>query len=360
MVPFFSPTLFEHDWDVTLRLIQELGTGVAQEFILSEAVGELEAEMSGETGARHAIACGSGSAALTLAIDALGVGPGDEVIVPAFGCQPIAGTVANRGATPVFVDVDQRTMVMDPAAAAAAVTTRTVAIMPVHVFSVMADMPAVRALARRHGLKVLEDAAVAPGAALRGVAAGRWGDAGVFSFSPFKPLGTCGEGGIVLTDDDEIARKCRLLRNHGGTARSGPEVLARFLLHRRPSLAERLKRKVEIAERYTEALTPLADAGEVTLPLAGAIEGSWCHVYALLTDRRDELREYLTARGVGTHVYYPVPLPSQPAFARFARGMRFPRAEAVGRGNLALPVRPDLTDPDVAYVLDVIYEFFRI
>jgi dTDP-4-amino-4,6-dideoxygalactose transaminase len=368
-IPFFPPALFEHDRDAALRIIWEMGTGAAQEFTLGGAVSELEAAIRSGTGARHAVACGSGSAALTLALAALGMGRGDEVIVPAFGCQPIAGAVVNTGAVPVFADIDERTRVIDPAAVAAAVTSRTVAMLPVHVFSVLADMPGLTALARRHGLKVVEDAAVAPGAVLARVPAGYSGDAGVFSFSPFKPLGTCGEGGIVLTGDAEIARRCRLLRDHGGAGPSGAELIgyssrmdelpARFLLHRRASFAERLQRKNKIAELYSQALAPLAGAGLITLPPAGAAEGRWCHVYAVASERRDELREHLAARGVGTHVYYPVPLPSQPAFAGFAQGMRFPGAEAAGRTNLALPAHPGLADRDVAYITDVVHEFFR-
>lgn len=366
--PFFPPAVFGHDIDAALRIMWELGTGVAQQFTLGSAVSELEAAIRGGTGARHAVACGSGSAALTLALAALGIGRGDEVIVPAFGCQPVAGAVVNAGAVPVFADVGERTWVIDPAAVAAAVTPRTVAVLPVHVFSVMADMPCLTALARRHGLKVVEDAAVAAGAVLGTVPAGCLGDAGVFSFSPFKPFGTCGEGGIVLTGDAEVARRCRLLRDHGGAGSSGAELIgfssrmdelpARFLLHRRATFAERLERKKEIAEFYTHALAPLAGAGLLSLPPEGA-EGRWCHVYAVATDRRGELREHLASRGVDTHVYYPVPLPSQPAFARFARGMRFPGAETAGRANLALPAHPGLTGRDVAYTADAIHEFFR-
>jgi dTDP-4-amino-4,6-dideoxygalactose transaminase len=360
-VPFRPLAYFGDDQDAIPGLVWEIGTGAAQQFILGEAVSRLEAQLTEDTGARHAIACGSGSAAMMLALSALGAGPGDEVIAPAFGCQPIAGMAANLGATPVFVDVDERTLVMDPAAAADAVTARSVAIVPVHTFSVLADMPVLVALARRHQLKVVEDAAVAAGAVSHGVPAGRWGDAGVISFSPSKPFGTCGEGGLVLTDDDATARTCRLLRDHGGPAGEAglvgyssrmDELSARFLLLRRLSLGERLKRKAEIADRYTKALAPLAGTGLMTPP-----PSSWCHVYAVQTDRRDELRSHLTARGVGTHVYYPVPIPHQQAFARFGRGMRFPGAEAVCRRNLALPVRPDLSDSDVDYVIDAVHEF---
>jgi dTDP-4-amino-4,6-dideoxygalactose transaminase len=361
-VTFRPPAFFGSDQDAIPSLVWEIGTGASQQFILGEAVSRLETQLSEDLGTRHAIACGSGSAAIMLALSSFQAGPGDEVIVPAFGCQPIAGMAANLGATPVFVDIDEHNLVMDPALAADAVTARTVAIVPVHTFSVLADMPAFVALARSHGLRVVEDAAVAAGVGSQGVPAGRWGDVGVISFSPSKPFGTCGEGGLVLTEHDETARTCRLLRDHGGPAGAArlvgyssrmDELSARFLLLRRVSLGERVKRKAEIADRYTKAFAPLADAGLMTPP-----PSSWCHVYVVQTDRRDGLRSHLRTRGVGTHVYYPVPLPQQRAFARFGRGMRFPGAEAVSRRNLALPAHPDLSDSDVDYVIDAVHTFF--
>lgn len=361
-VTFRPPAFFGSDQDAIPSLVWEIGAGASQQFILGEAVSRLETQLREDFGTRHAIACGSGSAAMMLALRTCQAGPGDEVIVPAFGCQPIAGMAADLGATPVFVDIDERNLVMDPALAADAVTDRTVAVVPVHTFCVLADMPAFVALARRHGLKVVEDAAVAAGVASHGVPAGRWGDVGVISFSPSKPFGTCGEGGLVLTDHDETARTCQMLRDHGGPAGEAglvgyssrmDELSARFLLLRRVSLGDRLNRKAEIADRYTKALAPLAGAGLMSPPPSG-----WCHVYAVQTDRRDELRSHLRTRGVGTHVYYPVPLPHQPAFARFGRGLRFPGAEAVSQRNLALPAHPDLSDSDVDYVIDVVHTFF--
>jgi dTDP-4-amino-4,6-dideoxygalactose transaminase len=367
-LPFFSPRMFEADRGITLEIVREVGSSATQKFILGEAVSALEREICGDAGARHAIACGSGTGALTLAVDAIGVGRGDEVIVPAFCCQPVASTIVNRGARPVFVDIDPRTMVMDPAAAVAAVTADSVAIMPAHVFSVMADMLAICQLAVRKGLKVVEDAAVAQGATVAGRSAGCWGDVGVLSFFQVKVLGAIGEGGMVLTDDDETARKCRWLRNHGQSSRFRheligynsrmDEILGRFLLHRRVRFAERLDRRARIAARYTAAFSALEEMGVVTPPKDGG-EGRCYYVYALLTDQRDELRRHLETRGIGTHVYYPLPLPSQPAFARFAQGERFPNAEAAGRRNLALPIWPELTDDDVAYIIDSVWEFFR-
>jgi dTDP-4-amino-4,6-dideoxygalactose transaminase len=353
-LPFFPPSAFERDRQSTLDMIRAVGLDPEQRFVAGRAVAELERMVRQDTGARHAVACASGSGALASAVSSVGVEPGDEVIVPAFGCQPIAGMVVALGAVPVFADVDPRTLVLDPAAAEAAVTRRTVAVVPAHIFCTMADMPAFRTMATRHGLTVVEDAAVAYGATLDGRAAGRWGDAGVFSHAQFKPLGGIGEGGVVLTDDDEVAARCRAAREHGGM----DEVVARFLLRRRAGFTERMRRKAEIAARYTEAFAPLAESGLVTLPAAEPARGRFTHVYALLTDRRDELAAHLRAQDIGSHVYYPVPLPSQQAFASFAGHARFPNAEAVGRRNLAIPVWPGLSDDEVAHVIRAVTEFF--
>lgn len=365
-LPFFPTDLFEADRDVTFDLIRRVGGAAEQKFILGAAVAALEAAIAADTGARHVIACGSGTGALTLAVHAAGVGPGDEVVVPAFCCQPVASTVANRGATPVFADIDPWTLVLDPAAAAAAITERTVALMPAHVFSVMADMPAFERIAAEHRVRLIEDAAVAQGAVLGDRPAGTWGDLGAFSFFQVKALGTIGEGGVVLTGDDELGRRVRLLRNHGQHTRFRheeigynsrmDEVVAEFLLHRMAHFAARLRRRADIAAYYTARFAVLREHGLVPPP-AGQ-DGRCYYVYAVLTDHRDALREHLAARGIGTHVYYPLPLPAQPAFARFARGRRFPNAFAAGRRNLALPIWPHLTDAQVEFIADAVVAFF--
>ena len=366
-LPFFPPDLFEEDRETTIGLIRQVGLAESQRFILGPAVNRLEQRIAEETGARHVVACGSGTGALNLSVHALDIGPGDEVIVPAFCCQPVASSVANRGATPVFADIDPWTLVLDPAEAEAAVTDRTVAVMPAHVFSVMADMPAFRQLADRHRIRLIEDAAVAQGAVLSGTPAGRWGDLGAFSFFQVKALGTIGEGGVVLTDDDELGRRCRMLRNHGQSRRFHheeigynsrmDEVVAEFLVHRFDRFAERLDRRADIAAYYTSRFEPLADRG--LRPPPSGRDGRCYYVYSVLTDRRDELRGYLAERNIGTHVYYPLPLPRQPAFTRFGRQRRFPQAEAAGRRNLALPIWPHLSDAEVQHIADTVVEFFR-
>jgi dTDP-4-amino-4,6-dideoxygalactose transaminase len=368
-LPFFPPDLFEEDRDVILDLVYRIGTGGPRKLILGDSVARFEEEVAARTGAAHVVACASGTGALTLAVDALGIGPGDEVIVPAFCCQPVASTVANRGATPVFVDIDPNTLVLLPEAVEARIGPRTKAIMPAHVFSVMADMPTIAEIAARHGVPVIEDAAVAQGASLAGRPAGRWGDLGVFSFFQVKALGAIGEGGVVLSDDEELATRCRMLRNHGQDGRTRflhhvvghnsrmDEVLADFLLHRLGRFEERLDRRADIAAYYSRRFAPLHEAGLVAPPEGR--EGRCYYVYALLTDDRDGLRSHLAERGIGTHVYYPLPLPGQPAFKAFSEPEHpYPNAVAAGRRNLALPIYPHLSDDEVEYIADSVVAYY--
>lgn len=368
-LPFFPPDLFEEDRDTILDIVYRTGTAPPGKLILGNAVERFEEACRERTGARWVVACASGTGALTLCVDALDLGPGDEVIVPAFCCQPVASTIANRGAKPIFADIHPETLVMDPAHTEELIGPATRALMPAHVFSVMADMPAFEDIGRRHDLSVIEDAAVAQGAALDGRPAGRWGTIGAWSFFQVKALGAIGEGGVVITDDDELGERCRWLRNHGQDGKTRflhhivgynsrmDEVLAEFLLHRLERFEERLDRRADIAAYYTGRFEPLRDAGLVAPP--SGREGRCYYVYSVLTDRRDELREHLAERGIGTHVYYPLPLPDQPAFAEFADPGRYPNAVAAGRRNLALPIWPHLTDADVEYIADSVAEFFR-
>ena len=368
-LPFFPPDLFEADRRALLDAVLEVGTSPDQRFILGERTARLEAALAEATGATHVIACGSGTGGLELSVAALGIGPGDEVIVPAFCCQPVASSVINVGATPVFADIDPWTLVMDPVATEKLITERTRALMPAHIFSVMADMAAFEDLGRRYGIPVIEDAAVAQGAVLDGRPAGRWGDLGVFSFFQVKAFGTAGEGGVVLTDDDDLAAACRMLRNHGQDGRTRflhhrigrnsrfDEILAAFQLHRLPTFAERLERRARIADRYAERFAPLTERGCLAPPVGR--DGRCYYVYSLLTERRDELQRWLGAQGVGSHIYYPLPLPMQPGFTRWApQGASWPNAERAGRHNLGIPIWPHLRDDDVEHIADLVCEFF--
>lgn len=361
-VPFFPPDLFEADREALLGALYEVGTDPEQKFILGRRTARFEDELRARLGASEAVACSSGTSALTLVLAALGLGPGDEVIVPAFGCAPLASTVLSLGATPVFADVDPVTLTMDPDHARTLVGDRTRALMPAHMFSVMADMPRLRALADDAGVRLVEDSALAQGGSLEGRPAGLWGDAGVYSFVQVKTFGMPGEGGMVLTDDSGLAQRVRMLRNHGQDGRNRflhhhvghnsrfDEVMAAFQLHRLAGLEERLARRTAICSSYSERLGDLSGAGIVAPPVGG--DGRFPYVYTLLCEDRDGLRDHLAAEGIDTHVYYPRILPEQPAFAPHARpGGHWPRAGEAARRNISLPLFPHLTDAHVEHVV---------
>jgi dTDP-4-amino-4,6-dideoxygalactose transaminase len=367
-LPFFPPDLFADDRDVLLRIVREIGIGTPQRFILGERTAAFEAALRESLGAVDVVACGSGTSALTLVLRAMGVGAGDEVIVPAFGCAPLASTVVTLGAVPVFADVSPATLTLDPDLVAELVTPRTRALMPAHMFSFMADMPRFAELAARHGLRLVEDSAVAQGGVLAGRPAGLWGEAGVYSFVQVKTFGMAGEGGVVVTRDAALGRAVRMLRNHGqdgvhrfthhriGYNSRFDEILAAFQLHRLPGLPDRLERRARIAEYYTARFAALADRG-VLAPPAGR-EGRCYYVYNLLAERRDQLRDHLASRGIGSHAYYPLPLPHQPAFAAYApAGSRWPNAERAAGRCLAIPIYPHLTDGQIECVADAVCDF---
>jgi dTDP-4-amino-4,6-dideoxygalactose transaminase len=367
-LPFFPPDLFDDEREVLLDTVRRIGLAEEQKFILGERTARFEEALRDQLGAADVVACGSGTTALMLILRAMDIGPGDEVVVPAFGCAPLAASVVNVGATPVFADVHPWTMVIEPYEVEQSITTRTAAVMPAHMFSVMADMPTMRALADRHFVRLIEDSAVAQGGMLGGIPAGRWGEAGVFSFVQVKTFGSIGEGGAVVTDEPEIGRAVRMLRNHGQDGRQRfvhhvvgynsrfDEIMADFQLHRLAGLAARLERRAKIADYYTERFCGLADRG-IQPPPSGR-EGRCYYVYSLLADRRDDLKRHLAARGIGTHVYYPAPLPSQPAFARYApSGRIWPHAELASARILALPIYPHLTDAQVEHIADAVCDF---
>lgn len=367
-LPFFPPDLFEADRQVLLDLVYELGTGADQKFILGHHTERFERLLAGSVGAESAIACGSGTTALSMVLRAMGVGAGDEVIVPAFGCAPLAATVIGLGAMPVFADILPHTMVVDPERMEALISPRTKVLMPAHMFSVMADMPEVTAIARRHGLRVLEDSAVAQGGVLRGRHAGTWGDAGVFSFVQVKSFGMPGEGGAVVTDDPELAAAVRMLRNHGQDGRQRfvhhrigynsrfDEIQAAYQAYRLVGLPARLQRRARIADYYTQRFTPLVDRG--VLPPPPGRDGRCYYVYCLLAERRDELAAHLAARDIHSHTYYPRPLPLHAAFAPYARQSgTWPQAERASARILAIPVYPHLTDSQVERIADAVCGF---
>ncbi|WP_316229343.1 DegT/DnrJ/EryC1/StrS family aminotransferase [Bradyrhizobium sp. SZCCHNR1070] len=329
-------------------------------FCLGPFVERFETEISQFLGARHAIGVNSGTSALHLAVLAAGLGPGDEVIVPAHSFIATLWGVLYAGATPVFCDVEAETGTLDVRAAERCITPATKAIIPVHLYGQPADMAAVKALAKRHGLTIIEDAAQAIDARWEGQHVGTIGAMGCFSFYPGKNLGAAGEAGLVVTNDDDLAAKMRSLRNHGQSERYIHQAvgynyrmdgLQGVVLRRKlPLLGAWTASRRELAMRYSERLagTPLQ------LPAVRYGEHVW-HLYVVRTPDRDRLRAALAERGIETGLHYPVPLHKQPCLANLpSAGQGFPSAEAWASQCLSLPLFTGMTFDDVDYVADTV------
>ena len=328
-------------------------------FILGPEVAACEEEIGAFLDGAHAVGCASGTDALVLALRALEVGAGAEVIVPAFTFAATAEAVVLAGATPVFADIEPDTFLIDPASVAALIGPRTRAIVPVHLFGQCARMEPLRDLADRSSLYVIEDAAQAIGARWRGRAVGTLGHAAAFSFFPTKNLGVPGDGGLVTTTDPIVAARLRRLRSHGRTDRDVYETIglnsrldeihAAILRVKLPHLDAWNERRRRTAARYRAAIRSPA----LTVPRE--IDDAH-HVYNQFTvraARRDELRSHLDALGVGSAVYYPTPVHAQPAYASWARGV-MPAAERAATEVLSLPVHPWLTDEEIERVADAL------
>jgi dTDP-4-amino-4,6-dideoxygalactose transaminase len=341
------------------------------QFILGHEVSEFEEAAATLTGAKHAIGVSSGTDAILLALMALGIGPGDEVLCPTFTFFATAGCVTRVGAAPVFVDSREDSFNIDVADAARRITPNTKAIMPVHLFGQSADMNAVRDLAKAHGLFVIEDAAQALGATFEGRPAGSMSDFGTFSFFPTKNLGALGDAGLLVTSNDELAAKARLLRNHGAERQYFHKLAggnfrldalqAAFLNVKLPHLASYTARRRDNAAFYHSAFgaAALPDAG-ILLP--SELPGNY-HIWNQYTVRvggnqRDALRQFLTERGIGSAIYYPVPLHQQECFAGLASAhMSLPVAEQLARECLSLPIYPELTRDQLKTVVESISGF---
>jgi dTDP-3-amino-3,4,6-trideoxy-alpha-D-glucose transaminase len=332
-----------------------LETGV---FVLGSEVEALETEFAQLVGTRHCVAVGSGFDALRLLLLAHGIGPGDEVVVPAYTAVATWLAVSATGATPVGVDVDPRTRTIDPDRISEALTPRTKAIVPVHLFGRPAEMDGVGEIAARHGLPLIEDAAQAHGAKYRGRRVGSLGRGAAFSFYPTKNLGALGDGGAVTTDDDDLADTVRLLRSYGWRARSESEVKGGN--SRLDELqAALLRAKLEVLDAWTgrrrahadSYLADLAGMGTLSLPDRDPhVEPVW-HLFVVAAEGRDELRRSLADRGIGTLVHYE-PLPHlTPAFRDDGwREGAFPHAETLARTAISLPLHPQLSAEERDYV----------
>jgi len=334
------------------------GVFESTQFVLGKEVAAFEEEFASYSGARYGVAVNSGTSALHLALLAAGVGPGDEVITVPFTFVATAAAVWYTGAKPVFVDVDPESYCMDSARIEEAITPRTKAILPVHLYGQAADMDAISAIARRHGLPVIEDAAQAHGAECRGRRCGSIGEMGCFSFYPGKNLGAYGEGGMVTTNSPELARQMRILRDWGAEKKYH-HVLKGFNYRMEGVQGAILRVKLRYLEQWTEARRAnatlysraLADSN-LHLPKEAPGNRHVYHVYGVMTPRRRELMDALEAQGVQTGIHYPVPVHLLPAYSdlNYQAG-DFPIAERLASEELSLPMFPELTEQEVDYVV---------
>ncbi|MGA2419650.1 MAG: DegT/DnrJ/EryC1/StrS family aminotransferase [Candidatus Acidiferrum sp.] len=357
-------TIREEVMDAVTRVME------SQLFILGHEVRLFEEEIAAMLGAEHAVACASGTDALILSLLAAGVGPGDEVITTPFSFVATAGSIAWIRAKPVFVDIDPETFNIDPAKIAAAITPRTRAIMPVHLFGLSADLDPILSLARAKNLIVVEDAAQAIGAKYGNRYVGTLGELGCFSFFPSKNLGGAGDGGLITTREAALAERLRLLRMHGSKTKYHHDILgtnsrldalqAAVLRVKLRHLAGWTKGRQARAQRYRELFAEADLLQQVKSPPIPAPQFE--HVYnqfSILGRERDALREHLRLAGIPTDIYYPRCLHLQPAFERLGyRPGQFLNAEAASQEVLALPVFPELKDAQQSTIVAAIAEFY--
>jgi dTDP-4-amino-4,6-dideoxygalactose transaminase len=335
-------------------------------FVLGPEVEAFEAEFAAYCGARFCVGVSNGTAAVQLALQACGVGAGDEVIVPANTFFATAEAVSTAGARPVFVDADPVSRNLDPGKVEAAVTERTRALLPVHLYGQPADLDPLFEIAARRRLLVVEDAAQAHGAEYKGRRAGSLGRAGCFSFYPGKNLGAYGEGGAVTTDDPEVARRARLLRDHGSERKYRHEIVGyNFRLEAMQGAILRAKLRHldgwnELRRRHAARYRELLDGAGVRLPRETPGARPVYHLFVVESDERDALQQSLAAAGVQTGVHYPVPVHLQPAYAGHGhRAGDFPVAERLSATVLSLPMFAELTDDQLARVAQAIKNFAR-
>jgi dTDP-4-amino-4,6-dideoxygalactose transaminase len=334
----------------------------------NERVEKLEASVAEFCGAKHGIACNSGTDALLLSLMALGIGPGDEVITPPFTFVATIEMIALLGATPVFADIDPVTFNLNPEGLAEKITPRTKAIMPVHLFGQMADMQAIAEIACGNDLPIIGDAAQAIGCSHRGQLVGQWSLLTTLSFYPTKNLGAAGDAGMVLTNDDDLNTKLRALRFHGtngpykyqyvGVCSRLDGVQAAILNVKMPHLATWNEKRRQNAAYYH---THLADVDGLCLPVCRPENVHTYHQFTVrvLDGKRDELRAFLSERGVASGIFYPYPLHLEAAYQKYGgKSGDFPIAEQTCKEVLSLPVVPELREEQLAYVVQGIREFF--
>jgi dTDP-4-amino-4,6-dideoxygalactose transaminase len=341
-----------------------------QSFILGPEVSAFEDEIAHFIGVPHALGISSGTDALLLALMALDIGPGDEVIVPAFSFFATAGCVARLGARPVFADIDPSSFNLDLARVAERISARTKAIIPVHLYGQTCDLQALRALAQARGLAIVEDAAQALGAGTTELRAGAVGEFGCFSFFPTKNLGALGDAGLLTTGDAQLAKRARLLRAHGAEPKYHHALIggnfrldalqAAFLRAKLPHLPAWTAARRDNAARYDRLFAQAALPSQLLCAPAQVQPGHVYHQYVIRTPQRAALQAHLREQRIGSEVYYPVPLHLQACFAYLGEGLgSHPCAERAAEEALALPIYPELTAAQVERVASIILDFLR-
>jgi dTDP-4-amino-4,6-dideoxygalactose transaminase len=347
------------------QLKEEIDRGILDvldktQFILGPNVTSFENEAAAYLGVGHAVTVASGTDALHLALAAAGIGPGDEVITTPFTFIATAEAIHYVGATPVFVDINPKTFNIDPAAIEAAITPKSRAILPVHLFGQPVDMAPIEAVCKKHRLSIIEDCAQSFGAAIDGRMTGNIGSMGCFSFFPSKNLGCYGDGGMITTNSSELADKLRILRNHGSHVRYHHKVIgynSRLDEIQAVVLRAKLKRieeynsgRRQVAHMYSSLLKE----SPVTPPYEDGKGNHVYHQYTILTDNRDKIMEALSSAGISSAVYYPIPLHRQEVFVNAYRNISLPVAEEIAQRCLSLPIFPEMTDAQVKEVVEVI------
>lgn len=336
-------------------------------YILGEEVKAFEAEFAGYVGVSHGIGVGSGTEALHLALRTCGIGHGDEVITVSHTAVATVSAIEQAGATPVLVDIESESYNLDPDKLEAAITARTKAIIPVHLYGQPANLDPILEIAGRHEVRVIEDCAQAHGAKYKGRRVGSYGDVGCFSFYPTKNLGAIGDGGMVVTNNPELAERALLLRQYGWADRyvssiTGwnsrlDELQAAILRVKLPYLDADNGKRVGLADLYNDSLS----GTRLTLPQRRREADHVYHLYVVRSPRRDDLQSFLRSRGVGALVHYPVPIHLQPAYLNRLRGREsLPETERAAREVVSLPIYPELSEPEAQKVTSEIRAFQEI
>jgi perosamine synthetase len=352
MIPIAKPLMGEEEKEAIIAVLE---SGMLAQ---GPKVEEFEKAFAVMCGVHHAVATSSGTTALHLALLAHGIGPGDEVITSPFTFISSANSILFVGATPVFVDIDESSFNMDPSLIEARITPRTKALMPVHLFGNPCDMKAIMAIAARHGLIVIEDAAQAHGASINGKKVGSFGT-GCFSFYPTKNM-TTAEGGMVTLDDDQVTERVRLLRSHGMKRRYYHDFLGYNFrmtdVHAALGLAQLAKLELFNEKRIANARYLTERLGEVII--TPQVKDGYRHVFHQYTIRvkgdRDQMVEQLRERGIGAGIYYPLPVHQQPVYRELGYNERLPVAEAMSREVLSLPVHPALSQADLDRIVEAV------